>query len=104
ASGKVTVARNDGSARRSLTTGSAPSVSPNGHRITFLTPSSRSCCAGDLHVMDPRGRDRRTLARNVYPPGSRPLPLPWSPNSRWLAEASYYRFGGYLIDLKTRER
>jgi hypothetical protein len=102
--GKVTVAHNDGSARHALATGREPSISPDGRRIAYLTRSACRCGAENLHVMSPRGRNRRTLARNVYSPGSRPLPLPWSPNSRRLAAASYYRFGGYLFDLKTRKR
>jgi Tol biopolymer transport system component len=104
-SGMITVARNDGSSPHALTRGQLPSVSPDGRHVTFFTGFSSESDAGTLHVMDRRGRHLRVLARDVYSPGFRMQPLPWSPSSDLVAASSNGRsFGGYVFDLEARKR
>jgi hypothetical protein len=103
AAGKVVVARDDGSSPKVLAArGFLPTLSPNGRRVAYLTPGPCKCAARTLHVSDADGRNDRVLARKVYRPGFLRLPLPWAPDSRHIAVSGYYRFGGYLVDAKTR--
>jgi hypothetical protein len=103
--GRVIVARDDGSAPRVVARhGLQPSLAPNGRRLAYFTRASCKCTARVLHVSGSGGRHRHTLARNVYRPGFRRLPLPWAPDSRFLAVSAWYRFGGYLVDSAKRKR
>ena len=105
AAGRVVVARDDGSAPKVVAArGFLPTLSPHGRRVAYLTPGSCKCAARTLHVSKADGRNDHVLVRKVYRPGFLRLPLPWAPDSRHIAVSGYYRFGGYVVDAKTRRR
>jgi Tol biopolymer transport system component len=88
----VVSARSDGSHKRVVAHGFAPTLSPDGRLVAYFTGEG-------LYVQPVRGGSARRLAQWSWDTGG---PIAWSPDSRRLVASPAY--GAYLVDLQGRKR
>lgn len=101
ASGRVVVARDNGSRPRAMMRGGNPKISPDGRKVAYTTRGRGG--NEDLRLGEMvRGRSR-LLLRGVF--ASRfDAPIFWSPSSRYLAAGSVDTGAGYVFDTVRRKR
>jgi hypothetical protein len=93
---EIVAARNDGTDARVIGHGSAPQVSPHGHRVAYVTDGG----SRNLYVVGNRGHGRRRIAEGVFAP----TPIAWSLDGRYVVLAVASGDGAYLVDVRTAKQ